>query len=86
MVVIDVCDHGPGFHEDAVHRGRSDRGSTGLGLDIARRYARASGGELTVLRERLDPLGAPHDPEWTIVRLRLGLASARPAQRAHSRI
>ena len=82
LVVVDVCDQGPGFPEDAVLRGRSDRGSTGLGLDIARRYARASGGDLTVLREPMDA----DAPAWTIVRLRLGRATARPAQRAHSRI
>ena len=40
---------GSGFGADAVRRGRSDRGSTGLGLDIARSCARSSGGDLTVL-------------------------------------
>ena len=29
-------------------RGRSDRGSSGLGLDIARRCAEASGGSMTI--------------------------------------
>jgi signal transduction histidine kinase len=51
-----------------VHRGRSDRGSTGLGLDIARSCARAAGGDLDVVREQRD--GAT----WTVVRLSLGRA------------
>jgi signal transduction histidine kinase len=65
-VVVEVRDHGPGFGEDAVHRGRSDRGSTGLGLDIARSCARSSGGDLVVER----------DGAWTVVRLELGLSLA----------
>ena len=64
-VAVEVRDQGPGFRPDAVHRGRSDRGSTGLGLDIARRCARASGGDLVVSRE---------EPGWTVVRLELGPA------------
>ena len=44
-----VEDRGPGFPAiDAVRRGASGAGSTGLGLDIARRTARASGGDLTL--------------------------------------
>ncbi|TIC88318.1 HAMP domain-containing histidine kinase [Nocardioides sp. GY 10113] len=68
-VVVEVRDQGPGFDADAVRRGRSDRGSTGLGLDIARRCARASGGDLVVLRE-----SEAGGSEWTVVRLELGLA------------
>jgi signal transduction histidine kinase len=64
FVLVEVRDQGPGFAADAVHRGRSDRGSTGLGLDIARRCARTTGGELVVRR----------DEPWTSVRLELGLA------------
>jgi signal transduction histidine kinase len=45
---ITVRDEGGGFDSDAVTRGRSDRGSSGLGLDIARRCAEASGGRLTI--------------------------------------
>lgn len=67
-VLIEVCDRGPGFDADAVRRGRSDRGSTGLGLDIAAACARASGGVLSVLRADRDGIA------WTVVRLRLGPA------------
>jgi signal transduction histidine kinase len=46
-----VRDGGPGFADDDVmHRGESRSGSTGLGLDIARRTAVASGGDLVVRR------------------------------------
>jgi signal transduction histidine kinase len=46
-----VADDGPGFPDaDATERGRSSDGSTGLGLDIARRIAEASGGSLTIGR------------------------------------
>jgi signal transduction histidine kinase len=47
---LEVSDDGPGFDDAAVLRGRSDRESTGLGLDIARRSAEASGGQLTTGR------------------------------------
>ena len=48
LVVADV---GPGFPDtDPTQRGLSSGGSTGLGLDIARRIAEASGGTLTVGR------------------------------------
>ena len=62
LVRLDVRDRGPGIPEGAVHRGRSDRGSTGLGLDIARSCAETSGGSFDV--DRLDG--------WTVVRLLLG--------------
>ncbi|MEU8637122.1 HAMP domain-containing sensor histidine kinase [Amycolatopsis sp. NPDC048633] len=45
---LEVSDEGPGF--DEVGRGASGAGSTGLGLDIARQTARASGGQFTVTR------------------------------------
>lgn len=44
-----VADSGPGFaDDDAAQRGVSGAGSTGLGLDIARRAAQTSGGSLTL--------------------------------------
>lgn len=49
--VLEVADDGPGFRDrSVVARGRSGAGSTGLGLDIARRTAVASGGGLDVGR------------------------------------
>ncbi|MCW2798882.1 MAG: two-component sensor histidine kinase [Aeromicrobium sp.] len=46
---IDVTDHGPGIPLGATRRGRSDRGSSGLGLDIARSCAESTGGHLDIL-------------------------------------
>ncbi len=47
--VLSVHDDGPGFAQpDPVRRGASGGGSTGLGLDIARQTAAASGGTLTI--------------------------------------
>ncbi len=63
-VDLDVRDGGPGVPMEALQRGRSDRGSSGLGLDIARACAEASGGHLE--------LGS--DGPWSFVRLVLGPA------------
>jgi signal transduction histidine kinase len=44
---LEVSDDGPGLPQaDVLERGRSDSGSTGLGLDIARRVAERSGGTI----------------------------------------
>ncbi|GAB3853571.1 HAMP domain-containing sensor histidine kinase [Nocardioides maradonensis] len=48
---IEVLDQGPGIPATAIERGRSDRGSTGLGLDIARSTAEAAGGRLELVSE-----------------------------------
>ncbi|TDC07076.1 HAMP domain-containing histidine kinase [Nonomuraea longispora] len=47
-VLLVVEDSGPGFDAALLERGTSGGGSTGLGLDIARRTAESSGGGLTV--------------------------------------
>lgn len=52
-VRIVVADKGPGIPLGAGERGRSDRGSTGLGLDIARRCAEAAGGHLSIGRNEV---------------------------------
>ncbi len=61
-LTLEVRDRGPGIPHGAVGRGRSDRGSSGLGLDIARSCAEASGGRLEI-EER---------GGWNVVRLLLG--------------
>ena len=45
-VAVTVGDRGPGLSAQALRRGHSGGGSTGLGLDIARRTAEAAGGHL----------------------------------------
>jgi signal transduction histidine kinase len=45
---VVVADAGPGMDASAPRRGRSGAGSTGLGLDIARRTAESSGGDFRV--------------------------------------
>jgi signal transduction histidine kinase len=47
---LEVADDGPGIPDAAELRGRSDRGSSGLGLDIVRRCAEGSGGTMTIGR------------------------------------
>ena len=48
LVAVEVVDAGPGLAPAALERGRSGAGSTGLGLDIARRTAEQAGGGLVV--------------------------------------
>ena len=47
---LEISDDGPGLPDDALIRGRSDRGSSGLGLDIARRCAESGGGSMSLGR------------------------------------
>jgi signal transduction histidine kinase len=61
---VDVGDQGGGVPLHALQRGRSDRGSSGLGLDIARSCAESTGGSLVLAK----------DGEWSVVRLVLGPA------------
>lgn len=47
---LEVSDHGAGFGDESLlGRGMSGRGSTGLGLDIARRAAETTGGEIEIV-------------------------------------
>jgi signal transduction histidine kinase len=49
---VEVIDEGPGLgpvRDAAAERGSSGAGSTGLGLDIARRTASAAGGGLALV-------------------------------------
>ena len=78
-----VADDGPGFGAaDPTRRGQSSGGSTGLGLDIARRIAEASGGTLIVGRSASGggsvtlALGSPATPRGDPA------APAAPAQAA----
>ncbi|WP_330466555.1 HAMP domain-containing sensor histidine kinase [Micromonospora zamorensis] len=61
-VVLSVADEGPGMPAGAVRRGASAAGSTGLGLDIARRAAQTAGG-------RLELRTGPRDGAQVLLRL-----------------
>ncbi|MFI5928603.1 ATP-binding protein [Micromonospora sp. NPDC051543] len=69
-VLLTVADEGPGLPPGAVQRGASAAGSTGLGLDIARRAAQSGGGRLEL---RPGPKGGAQ------VLLRLGPSPQRQA-------
>ena len=63
MLIVE--DEGPGLANDEVlRRGESKAGSSGLGLDIARRSAEASGGWLR--------LGSRNDGRGLSVTMELG--------------
>jgi len=52
-VELTISDAGSGFDDAALERGRSGGGSTGLGLDIARRTVESAGGTFAVTRSEL---------------------------------
>ena len=54
-VAVRVDDAGPGIADPdrALRRGASDQGSTGLGLDIARRVAQQANGSVSIDRARM---------------------------------
>jgi len=72
-----VADDGPGFPPGGpVRRGLSGGGSTGLGLDIARRIAEESGGTMTI---------GPSASGGRWVTLGFGAPAGQPAGRRHRR-
>jgi signal transduction histidine kinase len=94
-VAVRVDDAGPGIDNPhrAVRRGTSDRGSTGLGLDIVRRAAEAGHGTVNIARASLggtsivmlladaDPPVTPGRPLWGFV----GRLSREPGERRWGR-
>ena len=79
-VGILVSDAGPGIPDPAAmsERGRSGGGSTGLGLDIVRRLAESTGGEMQIGRS---VMGGAHVGVW----LRTSTVPAGPPRRARRR-
>lgn len=87
---VVISDAGPGFGDpDAARRGQSSAGSTGLGLDIARRITESSGGTLTVGRSALGggavtagfgPPAGSAEPGWRQRRVRTQLSRYRSAE------
>jgi signal transduction histidine kinase len=77
-VGVLVSDAGPGIADPGLmlQRGRSGGGSTGLGLDIVRRLAESTGGELRIERS---VLGGAQVGVW------LRTTGARPNQRRRGR-
>ncbi|MFI0354079.1 sensor histidine kinase [Actinomadura sp. 9N407] len=83
---ILVADAGPGIADPntALQRGRSSGGSTGLGLDIARRAAEATGGHLRIHRS---VLGGAQIQMWFRTKwLPPARRSRRLVRRRHSRL
>jgi len=80
VVLIFFADEGPGIRDpdSALRRGNSGVGSTGLGLDIARRVAESTGGGLKIDRSAL---GGAQVQLW----LRTGAPLPRRGGRAHRR-
>ena len=72
VVLVFFADAGPGIADPgaALRRGSSGAGSTGLGLDIARRVAESTGGGLKIDRSSL---GGAQIQLW----LRTGVPQAR---------
>lgn len=95
-VVVRVEDGGPGIQdpERALRRGTSDRGSTGLGLDIVRRVAVSGRGAVNVGRGRLGGASvvimladADRPPNAGSSRfLFVGRLSREPGERRHRRM
>lgn len=79
-VGILVSDAGPGIPDPAAmsERGRSGGGSTGLGLDIVRRLAESTGGEMQIGRS---VMGGAHIGVW----LRTSTVPTGPPRQARQR-
>jgi signal transduction histidine kinase len=96
-VAVRVDDAGPGIADPdrALQRGASDRGSTGLGLDIARRVAQAGGGSVSIGTGQLggasvvmlfaDPEAPPPAPPSRLGLIGRLTREPRAQRRAHQR-
>jgi signal transduction histidine kinase len=96
-VAVRVDDAGPGIadRDRALTRGASDRGSTGLGLDIARQVAQAGGGSVSIGTGQLggasvvmlfaDPEAPPPAPPSRLGLIGRLAREPRVRRRAHDR-